>query len=684
MARDLHTLKREFKSRQDGNSNEFNALRKVVIEMSDIMDDDYDRFNDEQIAEWAKKYIILYSKAKSAAAAYKAVNGNWQLTDVGKERMSLCNDFLEHLNSDLMTGRNNYGQRALGIEDIEDKTEVQKLAETLEIAEPDIRPLDLGGNRERKKFIKKHSHLHRLVQDTDDLTFMQNYYDNLETLETIKDCYRRVLPEGNDKDKLIRHVEIYERYFRTRLQLAKLPAEKRNEPERIKNERKYLNDEIQKLIKRGVDAPEKTYAKSADLVNKRTAAGNLVVYGKLLSGKYAFKKPNFGLDTLDHSVKARIGKIGIKYERKNWVKFSTAVSAGKAKVSTGGDLLRGITSFNDLNNTTTGVNGTAAAYGAKVKGRLVIGRRNHNLALSGKAIAGDAFATATAKAGLISYTDKDGNERHQYGAQFGATAIASAASASIGGSITILGVTVSLTNTFRAGAIGGTAAFNATTGSIGFSLGLSLGLGGDVAVSINWTQAKDVIKKWWNRHFTSKDEIEDKKMQSKLVDAHKLDSLEKVQSGQNHSDPEELLQSVNDRLEHATGTYKRILQEARKNLEEYIEFRANTYAAEDAMAALVCAKVIEKQRENHVAFNKSYENAIHSVQVKEVLNSIKHLNDRAGDRKMWDFSTPELRASSMSEERINQIAEKLTTERRPDANERANNAVHPINVPNVN
>ena len=67
------------------------------------------------------------------------------------------------------------------------------------------------------------------------------------------------------------------------------------------------------------------------------------------------------------------------------------------------------------------------------------------------------------------------------------------------GSINILGLKIGVSFTAYAAGVGADFGAQATLGGVGFSLGGALGIGAGFAVSINWSEAVDRIKKKWRK-----------------------------------------------------------------------------------------------------------------------------------------------------------------------------------------
>lgn len=89
-------------------------------------------------------------------------------------------------------------------------------------------------------------------------------------------------------------------------------------------------------------------------------------------------------------------------------------------------------------------------------------------------------------AGVITYTDKAGNQKTELGLQGKAGAAAYVTSGKVSGGLTIFGIEINITAKAHVGA-GFEAEGRITTGGVSGSIGGSLGLGGSLEISMDWS-----------------------------------------------------------------------------------------------------------------------------------------------------------------------------------------------------
>ena len=134
-----------------------------------------------------------------------------------------------------------------------------------------------------------------------------------------------------------------------------------------------------------------------------------------------------------------------------------------------------------------GVGVGVAAVEAKLKGQL--GSDDYNLhgSASGKLLY--AKAEAEGGVGVIQSKGDDGKVTTEFGIKGKAGAEAYAAQGTISGGIEIKGVKVDLKATGKAGGAGATAEGKVTTGGISGEVGVGLGVGGEIGVEIDYSEA---------------------------------------------------------------------------------------------------------------------------------------------------------------------------------------------------
>lgn len=640
-------------------SHQYQAIKDSIQEMHRIYQNDR-QTNDENLrAEYLERYAVAASKAASAVKSYKEEYGKAQITGKGTRHMAVCNALDEFLR----THPAKYQE--IGIANAEGLTDLQKLAEVNLKLEKRITGERMN-DHDAREFIDGHGRLHRLLADGSDTAFLQNYAENLQILRTLKACCDVVNDEK--RQKLKRHADLYEQYFRTRRQLLQLPEKDPN----YKEEREFLKKELEDLKMHGVDASKArtTFTKSA--AKKRLNLGNLSmgVQALTLKGGYSGMRKT----QADTDLKAIGAKVGLRYNCKNRFLFSVSASAGTAKASLGGDL-NAVSAVNNLGGTGLGAAGKAHANALKARMKMKIGGPANNVTFGLSAMKSEVNAMATATFGGTNIMDDNKEYDHSesgiaLGAKYGYSALSFTGS----GSITICGVKFSLINKLDVGAVGVSAGIRATTGKISLNIGLALGLGTSVTVGIDWTGAKNWFKKLFRRKRGDKKELRESAVRENLKEdriRRKLNSLERLADMQT-VDPRELttaethmnryLNEISAKKETASGIYRRLLVTAYKKMYDAKCGTRTQESMEDALASLICTRIIEKQRERGVAKENSYENAIHSSHVPDILDTIKNLNRTVGDRRLWDFSTEELTKKSFSPERIDQITDMILSE----------------------
>lgn len=106
-----------------------------------------------------------------------------------------------------------------------------------------------------------------------------------------------------------------------------------------------------------------------------------------------------------------------------------------------------------------------------------------------------SLLNAEAGAGVgAGYLGKDKNGKAMYGVKAEASALASAAQGEVKGGITIFGIDIDLGLKGHAGAIGGKVGGGITTEGAKLDLGGALGVGAEVGISVDWSDAKWVGK----------------------------------------------------------------------------------------------------------------------------------------------------------------------------------------------
>lgn len=235
-------------------------------------------------------------------------------------------------------------------------------------------------------------------------------------------------------------------------------------------------------------------------------SGSTEVLGFVASGA-------IGGGFLNYEAK-RTGKFGIEFDENGDVDsagayvgagISGSVLEGHAEGSIGD--LSGKVSGEVLSGGLTGEIGATLfkdgklnpQIGAKVKaeGSVLSGEAevkkgndvfNRHAKAEGQLVGGEAKAEVGA--GAVTFTDKNGKERTEYGVQAEAGAEGYLAKGEISGGFTILGVNFDVGVEGKAGALGAKAGGRATTGGFEGSIGASLGLGLGFKFSVDWSGFK--------------------------------------------------------------------------------------------------------------------------------------------------------------------------------------------------
>ncbi|MBQ2904664.1 MAG: hypothetical protein IJE48_09730 [Clostridia bacterium] len=134
-----------------------------------------------------------------------------------------------------------------------------------------------------------------------------------------------------------------------------------------------------------------------------------------------------------------------------------------------------------------GVEGKASANVAEGGIEASFGSDNYNVHSSAEGSVLGAEAEASAKAGVITYKDKDGTIKTKYGAEAKVGAEAYLAQGEVKTGFTLFGIEFNASVEGKVGGGGAAAGGEVTSGGIGASLDLGLGVGVGVDVSVDWS-----------------------------------------------------------------------------------------------------------------------------------------------------------------------------------------------------
>lgn len=164
---------------------------------------------------------------------------------------------------------------------------------------------------------------------------------------------------------------------------------------------------------------------------------------------------------------------------------SGEVSAGNAAVSGG----IGLTLFdNGKFSPAIGAEVKAEASVLEGKGEVYLGDENNNVHVKGSGTVLGAEASAEAKIGVITTTDPaTGETVTSYGVKGEAGAEAYLAEGKVSGGISIFGIDIDVGVSGKAGGAGVKAGGSVTTNGISGEVGVGLGLGGGVEISVDWS-----------------------------------------------------------------------------------------------------------------------------------------------------------------------------------------------------
>lgn len=134
-----------------------------------------------------------------------------------------------------------------------------------------------------------------------------------------------------------------------------------------------------------------------------------------------------------------------------------------------------------------GVEGKASAKVAEGGVEASFGSDNYNVHSSAEGSVLGAEAEASAKAGVITYKDKDGTIKTKYGAEAKVGAEAYLAQGEVKTGFTLFGIEVNASVEGKVGGGGAAAGGEVTSGGVGASLDLGLGVGVGVDISVDWS-----------------------------------------------------------------------------------------------------------------------------------------------------------------------------------------------------
>ncbi len=233
------------------------------------------------------------------------------------------------------------------------------------------------------------------------------------------------------------------------------------------------------------------------LSGSATAAGTILgldasvtAEGELIGGSVTTKsKAKWDLDEGDFGMEAGIeaeghlaqgevsGSIGL---------LSGSLSGTVGAVSATGSV--GVSLFKDGKLTPSlTAEAKAEAKGVSGEAEVSYGSETTNAHVKASGTIGNASAEASAKAGVITYEDDNGNTVTTYGVQGKVGAEAYVAEGSVSGGFTIFGITIDANVTGKAGGAGVSASGQVTAGGVSGSIGAGLGLGVGFSISIDWS-----------------------------------------------------------------------------------------------------------------------------------------------------------------------------------------------------
>ena len=132
----------------------------------------------------------------------------------------------------------------------------------------------------------------------------------------------------------------------------------------------------------------------------------------------------------------------------------------------------------------------AEAVGLKGSIEDRVGTEDYNYHAKASGSVGVAKAEASVGLGRITYTDKEGNQHTEWGAQAKAGAEAYVAEGKVSGGYTIMGIKVDVGVSGKIGGAGASAGGQATTSGFSGKAGLGAGVGAGIEINVDWSGFK--------------------------------------------------------------------------------------------------------------------------------------------------------------------------------------------------
>lgn len=137
-----------------------------------------------------------------------------------------------------------------------------------------------------------------------------------------------------------------------------------------------------------------------------------------------------------------------------------------------------------------GIKGEASAVAIEGETNAKFGTENNNVHGKVNGKAGVAKAYGEASVGRVTYKTESGEVKTTDGVKLEAGAEAYAGEVKVSGGVNIFGIKIDVGATGKAGGVGAKVGYTQTTGCVKGKLGLGLGLGAEVELSIDWSNFK--------------------------------------------------------------------------------------------------------------------------------------------------------------------------------------------------
>ncbi|MCR4746521.1 MAG: hypothetical protein K5894_15000 [Lachnospiraceae bacterium] len=240
------------------------------------------------------------------------------------------------------------------------------------------------------------------------------------------------------------------------------------------------------------------------------------------------------------AAQGAVAKTSFKYKSEDGKKkFSAKVNVGHVKATANAGFF--FAGCDDILNTQihATVEAEASLVKGSVKGEYKTGK---NTSVYGNAEGQLLSASARARigAGLISYTNADGEDVDTLGVVAEARALTTVARGSVSGGFSIFGIKIGVSMEGYAAGVGVEAGATIVGTQAKFSIGAALGFGAGLGISIDWSEARERFRNWRkrcrerkairNQEELKKQELKDAELKAKEVKEAKVKADGKVKS----------------------------------------------------------------------------------------------------------------------------------------------------------